>query len=1539
MNKRLSIITVLMLLLVSVGASAQRIQQKLGRSVVAVGNPSGYDVLVSWRKLAQEPENCTYNVYVKKSGATSYTKVNSTPIDNTNFQTTRSVIPFNTEVAVTMVSNGVESEKSNPFLFKQQAWKDVFFDIDFETSVLTPNNYRVKYVWPMDLDGNGEYDALLVDRCYAGGAGEDPGCTTTSGKLQAYTLDGKCLWTVDVGPNRELSAGQNDAVLAYDINCDGKCEVIIRSSDGTRFWDAANNTWGKYVNGATTGDTDGDGIIDYRPSTKNPPYYISIIDGKTGAEIVSSELKYSEISDGSDAYGRNNRSDYKNDNDGVEYAFLTGKFAICYFDGIHPSLAVQCYNRRNDSGHHYYLMEWKFDWNNGVPSNWHHDNTWAFRRDGQGAAEFHQVRVADADGDGMDELFEGGYSWNPSKGQIAKPHIGHGDRFDLSDIDPDRPGLEVYAIQQSNLLGQIIYAAESGDHLKEWYLSSIGDVGRGRCIDVDDAHKGYEVFSTMYNLYDCKGNVIKEGENTYPVEAVWWDGNLQRELISSPGGSGNGTNVMVMTYGGNRLIQFSKESDWVVHAGGAVRPAFVGDMTGDWRDELILKKQNDNSSTGIVGYSTDIATDYSMYCLQEDPHYRLDCTGRGYYQSPNTGFYLGGGMPYPPLPPVITADNRWKTGATWSASSSADNFTTFDMTQLKGFADGNSVIFDISGDNSKTINIEGTIKPSVVYLMNPKGHDYTFAGTGSLAGEMEMWKSMQGTVTFNKDLDYTGKTVISEGTLCVNGKIAGGIDLRAKGTLAGVTTVQGDITFEGALNYEGCRLMPGNETDKYGVMTFAKSLTLPGEVYVVCNAAAGKASKIMVNGDLTLNGENTFTVVVNEETLAAGDYVLAECTGSLTADATAIKTRGLEGVNYEIKVVGKQIVMTVNATRAPQQGVAWTGNVSNVWDYKSDNFIAGGNATAFVTDDEVIFNDNSGNRNITINEQMVPGSVTFDFSNGTYTITGEGGIGGTGSLTKKGTGELKMLLDGNDYTGATIIEEGTLTVDNLYDGGKPSALGASPATEGNLLLSGGTLKIDALNMATNHIVSLTDTSTINIAKGNAAISLTGKVTGTGYLIKDGPGQLNFTFAGTNNFAGIIVKQGKIAQGAWNSTFGLVGSPMLLCGGTVQLLNVNNSSTRPILNHKITVQEGTKNTIIGTTRGAINGSFYGTGEVTIVSSGVRSDIGANFANFEGKLIAQGGNFRLMDAVKDMSKTHVFMDAEANMSHYSSNGSSQNAITTKIGALESSATDCKLGHSNDSYEIGYKDVDVTYRGLLTAKNITKTGNSVWTVTNAGSTSTVIVAGGTLQAYNSPFSSTPQAFTSGRVTVKAGATLTGMGGVGSATIEKGGFIAAGYNGGYGTLKSTGTITMNEGSTMIVKVGKTPTGSLTNDKFKFNGKLTHKGDTILIEVSEDRILSAGDALTIFTGTGGADGTYVLKTVSPGQTITWDDSELLTTGVLKVLSVTSGINGVIISEDTIVDVYSTDGLLIRSDVRFADALKGLASGVYVVNGQKVVKK
>ena len=1527
-----------LLMLVPFGTSAQRILQPAGRGVVAVYRSGGRSVtsaggtnssLISWRKLAQEPEGTTYNVYSRPYGGSSWTKMNSKPLQVTNY--VPSGLTNNTEYAVTAIIGGVEGKKSEPFRYKTQAWPNVWFDFDYDNKVIARNDYRTKFVWPMDLNGNGEVDAVVVDRLYAGAGEVDADGDnadvnlTTSHKIQAYKLDGTLLWTVDIGPNINICGGQNDMVLAYDINCDGKCEVIIRSSDGTRFWDKQNETWGKYVGGSETGDTDGDGVIDYsKQSVMLPPFYISVIDGATGAEIDYSELNYSTVTDGSDTWTRDGRAQYMS----FSYAVLEGHFSICYLDGIHPSLVMECQDRDTNKVHHTYVFSWDFDWTNGVPSNWHHSHTFTPAGKSPGYATFHQLRVADVDGDGLDEMCQGGYSVNPFKGTYHSPGIGHGDRFIISDINPSRPGMETYAIQQSALLGQVIYDASTGKRLKEWYLPGVYDVGRGSCMDIDPSHKGYEIYSfTDDYIYDCKGEKTSYTRSacgiTTMFEGVWWNGDLQREELSSPGGSGWGTNLMItQVLNKARLVEFSQESTWATHGGTGTRPAFMGDIVGDWREEVILAKQNADQCTGLVGYTTAMPTTYSIYCLQQDPHYRGDCTTRGYYQHPNTGFYLGGGMPLPPLPPVFTADLRWQGG-----SSVESGFATFHMTASAPYADGKSLMFDLSGDNSQPIALGQPLNATTLYLMNPRGHDYTFTGKGT-TGTGRLIKSMQGTATFNAGLGHTGTTLISEGTLCVNGTISGPVELRAKGTLAGNANLNDTIIFEGALNHEGCRLKPGGN-----IIASKKSMVIPGNVYLEVDAVMPQPDNplsgyLLVEGDLTFSGTNYITV--NLESKEYAEYDIARCTGTLTCDVTKLKTRGLEGVNYDLEVKDNRLLLIVHENREPADGVVWTGALSNAWDYKTQNFALGGSPaetpTAFVSGDGVIFTDDAPRKGVTVNEMMVTSGVTFQ--SGKYTLSGDGGISGDGDVTVERDADVTLNMKYSDYTGKTIVNGGTLTIPNFYDGGQKSALGSSPAKNGYLQLNGGTLVLSKDNMGTDRQITLTDTATIRIAQSGSALSMKGQVNGTGYLVKDGAGQLNFTYGGTNPFAGLIVKKGIVAQGAWNSTFGKSGSPMLLAGGEVHQIDVNSTSTVPTLNHVITVEEGTTNKIVGSSRGKINGSIKGSGNLTIQTKYVRCDIGASFAQFEGQLTAQGdgGNFRLMSNVTDMSKTRLVIAAGTYVSHNASGGGSEVSATLKIGSLSGTATDATLGGDSSTYQVGYLNTDTRFSGLAKCARLTKEGTGKLTLVTPGHTAPITVNGGTLELSNTGST----VFTTGLITVNDGGTLQGNALATGVVANKGATVTAGISGIVGTLRLNGALRMNAGSTLLCKVSKS-----SNDKFTVNGAITHNGDTLLLRVAAGRTLAAGDELTIFnSGFASATGTPFVKCDAEDCNYVFDISTLNTDGKIRVME-TTAINPHAIADASLVDVYSTDGQKLRSQVPHLEALRGLPANVYLVKARR----
>ena len=1483
MDKRF-ILTTMLALTLCASTWAQRIQQTLGRGVVVVNGAS--NMLVSWRRLAQEPEDATYNVYMR-NGNGAYRKMNATPLKNTNYSVSQGTIATGSDVAVTIIANGVESELSVPFHYVTRDARSMFMDILFPDYPLNIADYTTSFVWPADLDGDGEMD-FLVDRK------SKVSISTRSHKIQAYKRDGTLLWTVDMGPNVAIDQGQDDMVLAYDINCDGKAEVIIKSSDGTRFWDAENNTWGKYAFGKNTGDTDGDGIIDYSTqAVRNPPFYVSVVDGMTGAEMVSAELDYSQVRDGVDTYGRNNRQNYKSDNDWLEYASLCGQFAICYFDGVHPSLGIEVKDRTTNGNHHYYLFEFAYDWSNGTPANWHHASTFSAYGRNPSASQFHMVRVCDVDGDGIDELIPGGYGWNPQGGMVMSANIAHGDRFRLSDIDPERPGLECFAIQQyaGDMLGQILYQAEDGKAIKKWYLSGVGDVGRGECMDIDPNHLGWEMWSTMGGVYDAKGDLIPTLESHYPCEGVWWDGDLGRENV---GTSDSHYNVYVEDFNSGRLIQIARDSGWRYITVYAKRAAFWGDMIGDWREELILLHMENGEVAGVCGFSTDYTTtENRIYCLMQDPHYNGDCTTKGYYQSPNPGFYLGYDMPRPQLPPVMVTDLVQRT---------SDTYYDYMRTHTVAFQDGKSLLYDLMTDKSLTLS--SAIKPSTVYMMPVSGQTISVSGSGSYAGEGDIWKGQQGTVSLDVPVTTSGTLYISEGTVESTSTISSPIQLRARGTLAGCALVEDTIVFEGALNYEGCRLMPT------GQMTLKKSLNINKRVFVEVNDTT---DFLHIDGNLKLSGSLVFTI--NYEHPEAGRYKLIEYTGTFTGSTDHMSVRGLTGLSYNINTDDGAIWLIINSQRDPSNDVAWTGMTNNLWDYQTTNFVISNTNTEFVAGDKVEFNDAAMQTNVTMNALMPTSGVTFTNNTKNYSFAGEGGFSGEGGLSFDGQGTVTLNTTKSDYTGPTIMNSGTVIVSDLADGGIPSPLGAATATAGNWKMGKATLTINNSNAATNRPLQLTDTATINIPSGTTALK--GQISGRGTLVKSGSGQLNITYAGANTYSGgTILKSGTLAMGSWNTTFGTATSRILVSGNTsIVIFNNNTTSAIPSLQNKIEIEEGRTLTIHGGQRCSVRPTLTGKGTMKISFPYVRGDFAPNASSFEGLIEVTSGELRLA-SVLNMQKGTLRLNGD----NYVYN----NSGTHSIGALEGSNAAASI--TSGTWNVGYLGTDNTYAGKLASGiTVNKYGDGRWTLTGT-SAAPINIYAGTLDVEN-----TAAPTTTGTITVRSGATLTGSGQTGAVVVMNGGTIAASKNTILtGSITLTSTLRVNSGGKIRIRGRGNATSHI--DTYNVAGTVTLSSPHFLME----RLSGAwqpDEELKPFTGTGtiSLNGTPTFTPERPLDGYLWDCSELQSHGVIRIVAdpdadAITDINAYGQSSQTIYDVTG----------RTVDMP---AKGLYIQNGRKIFVK
>src|SRR5690348_381965 len=137
---------------------------------------------------------------------------------------------------------------------------------------------------------------------------------------------------------------------------------------------------------------------------------------------------------------------------------------IAYLDGVHPSL-VMCrgYYTRT------VLAAWDFS-NGELKSKWVFDS----EKEGKqwGGQGNHNLTVADVDNDGRDEIVYGAMTIDDNGIGLYTTGLGHGDALHVTDLDPSRPGLEVFDIQERfDDAGAHMRDARTGENL--WKKASV----------------------------------------------------------------------------------------------------------------------------------------------------------------------------------------------------------------------------------------------------------------------------------------------------------------------------------------------------------------------------------------------------------------------------------------------------------------------------------------------------------------------------------------------------------------------------------------------------------------------------------------------------------------------------------------------------------------------------------------------------------------------------------------------------------------------------------------------------------------------------------------------------------------------------------------------------------------------------------------------------------------------------------------------------------------------------------------------------------
>ena len=655
-------------------------RERLDRGVVAIRQDAGH-VVVSWRTLYSDKKGEPFDIYRNgvKLNAEPLTKggtfyVDDKPIDG---DATYEIRGGGRDGKFTLAANAPEGYL--PIRLQKPADGTT---PDGRTYSYSPNDASVG-----DVDGDGQYEIILKwspsnerDNSHGGFTGNT--------LFDCYRLDGTRLWRIDMGPNIR-SGAHYVPFIVYDFDGDGRAELMVKTADGTidgkgkpigdpnadwregakeamanrektqeyaakeqaardsirRVMDKMRREgrrptreerrrmWGAVAKWSNRG-----GWLDGR--ILKGPEYITVFNGLTG-EAMASEAYIPE------------RGDVKAWGDGHGNRSERYLAALGYFDGKRAS-AVFC------RGYYTRTVLAAWDWDGKKLTNrWTFDTNDERWRDYAGQGN-HNLRVADVDGDGCDEIIYGSMAVDNDGTGLYNTRMGHGDALHMTVFDPTGEKLQVWACHENRRDGSTLRDAATGEVI--FQLKSNIDVGRCMAADIDPTNPGLEMWSSdSHGIRNIKGELVspKPSEDEMKKDkamadeddtalfmrgmrlptnfAVWWDGDLLREMLDH-----NRVTKYDWTTGRTTLVKEFEGCEF--NNGTKSNPCLSADILGDWREEVLVRT-TDNTELRL--YVTTIPTDYRVNCLMEDIPYRISVATEnvGYNQPPHTGFYLGPDKP------------------------------------------------------------------------------------------------------------------------------------------------------------------------------------------------------------------------------------------------------------------------------------------------------------------------------------------------------------------------------------------------------------------------------------------------------------------------------------------------------------------------------------------------------------------------------------------------------------------------------------------------------------------------------------------------------------------------------------------------------------------------------------------------------------------------------------------------------------------------------------------------------------------------------
>ncbi|MBC7366700.1 MAG: silent information regulator protein Sir2 [Undibacterium sp.] len=549
------------------GFARERVRERLDRGLVALRR-SATEVRLSWRLLVTDEADTAFHV-LRTDAAGHQQRITAKPITTTSDFTDKAALPGASSYAVLAVSKGVEGSASPPAAVLAGDQPQSFLSIALEPGT------TVQKVGIGDLDGDGRYDYVLktprdsIDP-YVSFWTKSP----DTYHLEARSSDGRLLWNKDLGWSIERGIWYSPFIV-FDLDGDGKAEVIAKTGEGD--------------------PRDVDGRV------QSGPEWATVFEGATGRELARVPWPASTVGGETLEYNYANRNQ-------ITVAYLDGKTPCLILErGTYTTIQVHAYQFYGGK----LTPVWKWtSLEERQPKRWR----------GQGA---HTLQAHDVDGDGRDEVVIGSAVIDDNGVGLWSTGLGHPDHCYVGKIMPDRPGLQIFygmetAQPQAN--GLCIVDAATGKII--WGLDGPTRHvhGTGFCADVDAAHPGLEVYGCDTDLtkrfergwlLDAHGGVVTKTNQLVEQRPVYWDADVQKELIARR---------RITKYGSTEVQQ---------EIAGTV--VLVADVWGDWREEVFTSLPGE-----LRIYTTPIPATDRRACLMQDPVYRntVAAAAQGYLYNP-----------------------------------------------------------------------------------------------------------------------------------------------------------------------------------------------------------------------------------------------------------------------------------------------------------------------------------------------------------------------------------------------------------------------------------------------------------------------------------------------------------------------------------------------------------------------------------------------------------------------------------------------------------------------------------------------------------------------------------------------------------------------------------------------------------------------------------------------------------------------------------------------------------------------------------------